>query len=423
MVFRAPTILFRDRLLAPLQAALETDRDATRPVASGKRVIVPSDDPLDYIRARGLEAEIESSRQFVENAQDAMRLLETADSKVSDLTDRLQRARTLVLQGASDSYTTADRALLGNEIDTILEDIVFIANARADGVALFGGAETDEDPFRVVRDAQGRVTDVVYRGDRVESRRRIGVGETDTEAVTFIGSLIFQVAPDDLRSGFTVANPNLPLAGLLPAGPTSVAISVNDRRITLDLSVDSLNDVAQKINDSIAGVTASVVDAGGGTFALRLVTDVPDQLFLKDLADGAFLFRMQLIDGVSPPTGNDHANAVANDLSLFRLLAEIRDDLQAGEGEDVLRRHLADLETALDSNVGIRATIGARQRRVELAQVREEGLQVEFKRFLSEAEDVDFAEATTELVRARTKLQAAAEAAKGVAPLTLANFI
>lgn len=422
MTERAPFALFRDMLLAPLTDALGAEREAMRPISSGKRVETPSDDPLDFIRARALDAEVENSKQFLVNIQDAIRMLDYADARVSEITDRLQRARVLALQAANDIYATGDRRMIAEEVDTVLEDMVEIANGRTDGMALFGGAETDGVPFLVERDANGRIDSVVYRGDRVEAARRIGAGTTELVEVTLVGSRIFQVDPYEVRSGLTVATDAAPLAGLLPAGETNVAIEVNGRRIVLDLAVDDLQDVAQKINDSIAGVTASV-EAVGAAFALRIASDETDQVFLRDLGTGRFLQRMQIVDGIEPMAGNEHANAVAADVTIFSVLRDLREDLLTGENEAVIRAHLADLSTALDSNIEVRATVGGRRRRVEDAMTREEAYQVVYKRFLSEARDADFAKATTDLAQTRTKLQAAAEAAKGVAPVTLAQFI
>jgi flagellar hook-associated protein 3 FlgL len=424
MGLRAPLALLRESLLPPLQEALRRDRDAVRPISSGKRVLVGSDDPLSFVRARGLEGELKNSIQFIANAQDGLRLLDNAEIRIAEVGERIQRARILASQAANEVYATADKAMLAEEVNLILEDLVFVANSRAEGQFLFAGAKTDQEPFRVVRDAAtNRITDVVYRGNRVESRRKIGVGETEESIVTLVGSAVFQVRPDEITGGFTVANPALPLAGLLPAGPTSVAFEVQGRRIVANLTTDSLNVIAQRINDALTGATASAVNVGGGNFALRIRADTPDQLFLRDLGDGRFLQRMQVIDGITPPTANQHPSATRTNVSLFSLLRDLRNDLIAGQGNAAMGRHLDALETGIDANVSVRTTIGGRRRRVEGVIAREESFQIEVRRFLSEAQDADVAEATTELALSRARLQAAAEAARGVTQRTLADFI
>ena len=75
------------------------------------------------------------------------------------------------------------------------------------------------------------------------------------------------------------------------------------------------------------------------------------------------------------------------------------------------------------AGAGAASGTGGRRRRVEGTILREEAYQVELKRFLSLAQDADIAVATTDLARARTKIQAAAEALKGVAPVNLSQFI
>ena len=74
-----------------------------------------------------MTAQINGLNQSVRNANDAISLVQTADGALIEVTAMLQRMRTLAVQSASDTNTTADRTALDAEFDLLRTEIDRIA--------------------------------------------------------------------------------------------------------------------------------------------------------------------------------------------------------------------------------------------------------------------------------------------------------
>ncbi|MFC1692553.1 flagellar hook-associated protein FlgL [Candidatus Latescibacterota bacterium] len=95
--------------------------------------------------------------------------------------------------------------------------------------------------------------------------------------------------------------------------------------------------------------------------------------------------------------------------NLFDILIKIRNDLRANDS-NALNQDLGNLDNAMEKIFNTQSVIGSRVNRVELAEHRAESDIVNFSQFLSNAEDIDAAQAIidyqTELVTLQASLQA-----------------
>jgi len=97
--------------------------------------------------------------------------------------------------------------------------------------------------------------------------------------------------------------------------------------------------------------------------------------------------------------------------NLFDVLIKLRDDLRSGDTEEV-SKDLSSIEEASEKVYNIQAVIGSKVNRVLAADARAESDEINFTEFLSNAEDIDAAEAITayqmELLTLQSSLQAGA---------------
>ena len=98
-----------ERVLADIEAAFERLNRYQRQVASGRRVTRPADDPQGAAAALGYRAVLLRIDQYLAGIDRAQGWLSAADAALNDLTQTLQRARELALQGASDTLSADDR--------------------------------------------------------------------------------------------------------------------------------------------------------------------------------------------------------------------------------------------------------------------------------------------------------------------------
>ena len=81
-----------------------------------------------------MTAQINGLNQAVRNGNDAISLVQTVDGALIEVTSMLQRMRTLAVQSASDTNTTADRAALDTEFELLRTEIDRIgANTQWNG--------------------------------------------------------------------------------------------------------------------------------------------------------------------------------------------------------------------------------------------------------------------------------------------------
>lgn len=116
-------------------------------IVSGKRINRPSDDPSGaaaVLRFRTQQSEIEG---FNRNIQTTNQKLTAADDALQGYEPLLDRARTLVAQGLSDTNTQTAKNALAVEIDGLRERILAIANSKNGDDYIFGGTRQTEPPF------------------------------------------------------------------------------------------------------------------------------------------------------------------------------------------------------------------------------------------------------------------------------------
>src|SRR6266498_186311 len=116
-------------------------------VLTGKRINRPSDDPYGseaVLHFRTAQAAVE---QFQQSAAVVKEGLQLADASLEQYEQLIDRAQTLLTQGASGSSTPASRQLLAQELDGIRTQMLAIANTSNDDRYIFGGTRQDVPPF------------------------------------------------------------------------------------------------------------------------------------------------------------------------------------------------------------------------------------------------------------------------------------
>ncbi|MFA6450581.1 MAG: flagellin [bacterium] len=93
-------------------------------LSSGLRINKGADDPSGLAIAKGMEAQIGGIRTAVQNAEDGINLIHTADGTLSETHDILMRMRDLAVRAANEAtLTTADRTRLNNEFASLKTEI------------------------------------------------------------------------------------------------------------------------------------------------------------------------------------------------------------------------------------------------------------------------------------------------------------
>lgn len=171
-----------------------TLNDLNRAMATGRRVIESSDDPVNFSKAARFKTAIKQSEQFIRNINDANGWTDVTAAALDQIISLIADAKETALRGA-DGLTSAEmRASLAQTIDGKIEEVITIANSRHAGKNLFGGTETKRtDLFSISGDI------VTYHGNDEDITRRISENlniAINTNGQQLIDSGIFQAFVD-----------------------------------------------------------------------------------------------------------------------------------------------------------------------------------------------------------------------------------
>ncbi len=137
-------------------------------LSSGKRITQPSDDPYGTSRAMGLRGELSGLTQYQSNVDDGTGWLNTSDTALGQISNVLQRARELLVQGGNDTADQTARNAIADEIDQLTDGVKQEANVQYAGKYVFSGTATSTSPYQL-----GTASDR-YAGDAGTITRTIG---------------------------------------------------------------------------------------------------------------------------------------------------------------------------------------------------------------------------------------------------------
>jgi flagellin len=105
-------------------------------VTSGLRIISSGDDAAGLAVANGYRSDQSVLTQGIRNANDGLSTLQTIDGGMNNISQLLDRARTLATQSASQTFT-GDRSVLNGEFQNVLAEI----NRQAQSIGMTAGGD------------------------------------------------------------------------------------------------------------------------------------------------------------------------------------------------------------------------------------------------------------------------------------------
>ena len=219
----------------------------TQQMASGNRIQLPSDDPVDNVRMSRLRREESSLTQYRENiAAVKIRLSKNEDYLTSMVNDMIQ-GRDLMVWSSDGSNTPDDLKAMVNPLTSLRESLLYTANAvDQEGRYVFSGTQTDTAP-------------IAFDPLAAAGSRYTFVGNTNDQTVV-VGNGITQVANgnvsgvEDLLNELDAVIDALQQPGMSPSDPALRALLSTN----LDGFDTALNLVSGKI--AVLGGSHNILD-------------------------------------------------------------------------------------------------------------------------------------------------------------------
>ena len=109
-------------------AANSAQSKAMEKLSSGLRINRAGDDAAGLAISEKMRGQIRGLNQASSNAQDGISMIQTAEGALNETQSILQRMRELGVQAANDTYTTADRKKIKDEVVQLFNEVNRIAS-------------------------------------------------------------------------------------------------------------------------------------------------------------------------------------------------------------------------------------------------------------------------------------------------------
>ena len=130
--------------LRNMQKSMQRVSKLNEQITTGKKISAPSEDPVIAIRALKLRTTCDQLEQYKnKNIKDALSWLDTTQSSIQNVHDRLKSIYGYCVQGAHDTFSTDDRNKIINELKSLKEGIYSEGGTTYAGRYLFSGYKTE----------------------------------------------------------------------------------------------------------------------------------------------------------------------------------------------------------------------------------------------------------------------------------------
>ncbi len=393
-------------------------------LATGKKVMVPSDDPVVAARALKLRTDVSEIEQYQRNIKDAQSWTDITESSLGDMVKIMHRAKELSVQGSTGTNQPQDMQAISKEIQQLRTQMVHLGNATYAGRYIFSGYSTDKPLFNddgtfavnVNTYTDPSTTPPAYRED---INYEIGIG--DNISINVLGGDLF-------NSGGTARvadSAGIAVSGTITSTPPNIAPALNLTGKTLSLSVD--------------GVNHSINFTANYTNINTLATDIQTALGASATVSAA----NGMLKFTSPTTGNSssvHINTASTAAADLKLT--LPTEINGASHKGTMLQMFDDFVSALDlgdhSAVGsitaridkelanvlrVRADVGARQNRIELTENRLSNDDLNFTKLMSDNEDVDMAETIMNLQNEENVYRASLSGGAKIIQPSLVDFL
>ncbi|MDB2316396.1 flagellar hook-associated protein FlgL [Luminiphilus sp.] len=153
-------------------------------LASGKRILRPSDDPSASLKISEIQTELSKIETYQRNANSVSTELSLAEAAIASVENVVLRAKELAIRGNNAALSLSEKELISAEVMGLKEQLLSISGTKApNGEYLFAGTRVDQPPYA---DINGSIE---YQGDLLKRSVNLGPGVTIESRV--IGNEVF----------------------------------------------------------------------------------------------------------------------------------------------------------------------------------------------------------------------------------------
>lgn len=371
-------------------------------IASGRRLLTASDDPVAATRALEISQADATNTQYASNRDSARHTLSLAESTLQAVTSLILDARDATIAAGNGSLDSSGRKAIATDMTAKLQELTGLANST-DGLGnyLFAGFQSRTKPFVDTTTGMGFFGDDGQNLVQVASNRQMATSDSGADVFMRIKN-----GNGTFATQATAANTG---TGVISSGSvTNPAALVAGNSYTVSFSV-------------AAGVTSYTV-TGAPTALAPAMAGIPYVSGQAISFDG-----MQIDIKGAPANGDSFTVAPSANESVFKTISDLITALNApvvgANLTNSLGHGLHQLDNALNNVLTTRATLGLRLNELDALQIAGENMGLQFKQTLSKLQDTDYNKAISDLTQQNMSLQAAQKSFVKATDLSLFNYI
>lgn len=383
--------------------------DVQRQLSSGKKLLRPSDDPVGSAQVIRLTEQIDLINQYKKNNNLLTSSLGLEEAVLSNIKDSMNRARQLMIQSGNGILGGDDRQAISNEIGQIRDQVFDAMNSQsANGEYIFAGYQSAAPAFNV--DPNAPDNKYTFQGD--EGVNEIQVSDSLSLAVNNSGKTVFEDVFARLTGNIT--------SSLGVTSATSKIIAQKEFDKFHIANYDAVTPANNEFQISVIGPNQVEISNVG------LGTTVATQSFTSG---SPFMFRGQefSIEG----TTGDSVNFTLQEPTKKNIAETLNDfyislnnsNISDGDFQVALSDALVGVDNSLNSIGKATSLIGGRMNVAQSVLESNLDLEITHKTARSNIEDVDYAQAVSELSKQETALQATQATFSRVTGLSLFDYI
>ncbi|PKH55726.1 flagellar hook-associated protein 3 [Shewanella sp. Choline-02u-19] len=367
-------------------------------LSTGKRVNTAGDDPVAAVGIDNLKQQNSVVDQFLKNIDYATNRLSVSESKLGSAETVTSSIREQVLRSVNGTLSDSDRQTIADEMRGSLEELMAIANSKDEsGNYLFGGFNTNNQPFEF--DASGNA---IYNGDSGVRGSIVATGVT--VGANIPGDLAFMNAANSLGD----------------YGVNYLASQTNEFTVQSAKVTNSATHIADTYTFTMVGNDLEVRDSTNALVTTETNFDPKNPVSFNGIE--------VKIDGM-PATGDaftmEHKPEVSLLDTINSAIALIEDPnkVKSPAGKSELAQMLNNIDSGMDQLNVARGVAGNSLKSLESYGASHDEEKIVNNSALSMLEDLDYAEAITQLELQQQALSAASSVFTKVGTVSLFDYI
>ncbi|MBD3419443.1 MAG: flagellar hook-associated protein 3 [Chitinivibrionales bacterium] len=375
-------------------------------LSTGRRLMRPSDDPVDVANDLNLRSKIDQLTQFKKNIEDGLGFMSIADTTMLSMNDLMQRFRELGIQASNDVLSANEKQFIQREVEQLTRQMIALTNTRYKNDYIFGGAQTKTAPNPMENSVGGSARNYSNYDMAVYDATATGIGVPVQLRDAFTSRPITNIIPGTFELFIGGASGTQYFEG------TDFAIDYVNGTIT-PLNVALLQDVSAGANYSDTGFVINFDHIGQGTNIYGEPVGSTGDV-LREIEEGQTMAINIPVEELT----TDYENGV----TLLPTLIQFNQDL-LNNNRPGIQSNIARIDRAFQTLLSAQSKNGARINRFETTLERNENQNTEAQRLQAKLEDAEFAETVARFALLENVYNAAVKSGASIIQPSLVNFL